>query len=158
MARYDLENYLVDVLAVMTTNLNTVIGAINTEKNDSITLKTVDANAYFLQTLDSAAANYDPYILYGIENIETVSMGPHSGHKVTVSVVIVLADFEDLNVTKRILRYGRALEQCFQENFQNNDQGLRIEVQSLVPVQFQALNSSYRYRAIGVLLTTDMPQ
>ncbi len=61
---YDLENLLDDVKGIMTTNLNTKISAINSEKGDSTTLLTVDNSAYFLQELDNTSVNYNPFVFY----------------------------------------------------------------------------------------------
>lgn len=152
MAKYDVELFLADIKTLLTTYLNTKIGEINTEKNDSITLKTVNNNAYFLQTLDNDEANFDPYVLYGIEDIKTTGIGPFSGHLYEIAVVIVAEDYEDGNSAKRMMRYQRALEEVFAEHFQENEHGIKMEIQSIVPVSFKALNTSFRYRAIGVSL------
>jgi hypothetical protein len=71
--KYDLENLLDDIETVLKTNLNTKITQLNTEKSDAIVLRSVPSQAYFFETLDQRVANYNPFILYGIEEIETVS-------------------------------------------------------------------------------------
>lgn len=152
MAKYDVELFLNDIKTILTSHLNTKIAAINSEKNDTITLGSINNNAYFLQTLDNDEANFDPYVLYGIEDIKTVGIGPLSGHEYTIAIVIVVADHQDGNCAKKMMRYQRALEEVFAEHFQENEHGTKMEIQSIVPVSFKALNTSFRYRAIGVAL------
>mgnify|MGYP003661754413 FL=1 len=69
---YDLESLMSDVETIMTTNLNTKIGDINTEKADSITLLTIDSAAYFMQDLDHESLNFNPFVFYSVEDIDRV--------------------------------------------------------------------------------------
>lgn len=157
MPRYDIEEFLDDIETLLKAHLNNKITALNSEKSDSITLKTVSNSAYFLQSLDGPETNYDPYIFYGLENIETVTNMAANGHNLIVSVILCLADYEDVTISKRMFRYSRALEEVFLEHFTENEQGLKVEVHSVVPLSFKSLNSSYRTRAVGVALKTYLP-
>jgi hypothetical protein len=149
--KYDLENLLEDVETVLKTNLNNKITALNTEKSDTIVLRSVPAQAYFFETLDQRVANYNPFILYGIEEIETVSTLGDSAQQVTISVVLVLSDPQDKNpIPKRMLRYSRALKETIEENFALSSNAINLSVQSLVPVPFALQNNTQLFRAVGI--------
>src|SRR5687768_5557582 len=108
---YDIESILVDVQALISANLNAKITAINTEKNDSITLRSIDSSAYFMD-MDDQSANFDPIVLYAVTGIDGEGIGPVTSKIVTINVAIILSDDgHDMSIIKRMLRYGRALEE-----------------------------------------------
>lgn len=150
MARHDFEDILNSVKQIMVDNFNTKLTAITAEKGDSIVLPAVASNAYFLQSLDERAANFDPFIVYGIENIETVSIGPQSSEKIFISSVILLSDNgrDDINLV--MFRYSRALKEIFEENWQIHNSSSKINVNRSTVVPFEALDSSATYKAIGI--------
>lgn len=150
--RYDLEMLLTDVLAVMTDNLNTKITSINTEKNDSITLSQVNSSAYFLQTMDAAQANFSPFILYGVEDILSVASGPGTAKHYQLQVALLMENLDEPNIAKRMFRYSRALEEIFQENWHLLNNGIKLNIQSLVPENFVALNTTRPYHVVGLRL------
>lgn len=155
MKKYDLECLFSDIEALLVQNLNTKITAINAEKNDGITLKSVDNAAYFLQELNGKQINFNPFILYGLETSNSESIRGHSIEDVTISVIIVIEDQgEDTKISPRMLRYRRCLKEVFEDNFQIISNSNTIKIQSLVPVAFQTLNSSESYRAVGVNIKT----
>src|SRR5947209_5598149 len=122
MAKYDVENLLTDIQAYMVANFQAKLTEINNEKADGITLSAPDNNAYFLQTINDKIANYDPFVIYGIDRATTDSLGLMSVRKWIVSVIIVLADTLEADsantqiISHKILRYSRALTELFEEN------------------------------------------
>ncbi len=148
---YDLERYVTDIESLLTTNLNTKITALNTEKADSIVLKGIDSNAYFLQSLNGKQANYNPFILYGVGEITSISQYGSSIQQVILSIIVVVQDMaEDVAIAKRMFRYQRALKEVIEENFQLVKSASKLEVHSLMPVVFTAFDTDAEYRAIGV--------
>jgi len=152
----DFENILSGIKSVITTNLATKLTAIETEKGDSIALPDVDASAYAFQTMDSEAINYDPFIIYGVESVETIPLYGGTAEKLSISVVYVLADGNRQNISEILFRVQRALKEIFEENFTNLDVGNKITVKRFEPVSFQSLDSSARYKAIGIILETNL--
>lgn len=155
----DLEFTLLRIRDFLVTNLNTAIGDLNTAKNDSVVLQTVSNNAYFLQTLNQAIANYNPYVLLGVTDIQ----GDRSTYSGTVKllffqVVIVVADTDDLDlqIGIRMLRYLRILEELFNKGFNKVMPSAKFTVNSLVPITLTALDSNDRYRAVGVEIVTGL--
>jgi hypothetical protein len=159
MAKYDLERLLADIEALMVANLNTKLAAINTEKNDAITLKEVSSDAYFFQGMNSKQANYNPFVIYSIEDIQSSAMEGLTIQSAVIQIALVLEDKgEDTgpNVMKRMLRYQRALEEIFEENFQLIENGVKLKVQSLMPGLFALEDSSEFYRVVGINLSASI--
>lgn len=151
--RYDLESLLRDVETILKDELNAKITAINTEKADDLSIDPIDAGAYFVQTLNDRAANCDPFVLLGVEDLQAEGTGPDTIEKPKISIVIVKADDgQDMNITYRMLRYQRALRETIEEHWSGNTDGAKLQVSSLVPVQFAMFNTDDNYRAIGVLI------
>jgi len=150
MARHDFEEILESVKQIMVNNFNAKLTSITTEKGDSIVLPSVDANAYFLQSMDEREASFDPIIVYGIENIETDSKGPFSSEKIFISAVILLSDNGRNDINLIMFRYSRAFKEIFEEKWQIHNSSSKINVSRSTVVPFEALDSSATYKAIGI--------
>jgi hypothetical protein len=155
MARYDLEQLMAEIQALLAANFNTKVAAISTEKADSMVMKTVASGAYFT-TMNFKQANYNPFILYGIEDIQSDSTESASIRTVTIQVALILTDSgddTDVKMQARMLRYLRALEEVFQDSYQLAESGVKLKIQSLRPDTFAYANSTELARVVGVNLT-----
>lgn len=152
--KFDLEILLSDIKALMISKLNTKISSINTEKNDSIILKTVSDSAYFLD-MDDQAANYDPVILYSITDIQSQGIGPRTSKSVTINIALILSDDGIVPfIVNRMLRYGRCLSEIFEENWKYSRAVSDFKVQALPVLSFQKSDSSENYKVVGIDLIT----
>lgn len=152
---YDIEDILADIKTALTDNLNTKIAAITTEKNDGITLATVDSNALFMQSLDNEMTNYDPFVFYGITDITTTNAGPYPANEYTIAVFLTVADDgSGEEMTKKALRYHRALSESFTEHWNKSAARNKIEISNLAPLEIEMLNTSKEFRAVGIELRT----
>lgn len=161
MARYDLETLLADVETMLkdsTNGLNAKITAINTEKNDSITLAQVNSSAYLFQSYDSKVLNYDPFIFYGVDDIEGVGIGAHTSEIYSISIILLLAKKNETVEVTRMLRYLRCLQDCVKSQWDFIEhKGLgKAEIIPGAPVELKLLNSSQPHRAVGVQIRTGM--
>jgi hypothetical protein len=170
MAKFDTEDLLTNVLAIMTANLNTKIAAIEAEKVArgfvATGLLPVDAtigadgtpNGYFEQTWSDKILNINPAIFYGIENIQAQGAGPATMERYTVFVEVVLVDSGMDALTKnRIHRYARALKEVFEENYDKLNSAAQIKIETVRPVSFKLdLNSSEEIKVGGISLTTSL--
>lgn len=155
MAKYDIESFMADVEAFLKANLNTKITAINSEKNDTITLPSIPDEGYFLQTLNDTVTNYNPFIFFGVDSVETEGTGPANKDAYSVDVILCFADQgadAPGAVAKKLYRFSRVLGDLFKENYDRIGRAGKIKVKSLSPVSFKFLNSSDDYRAVGVTL------
>jgi len=155
--KIDPESYLLAIETFLKANLNTEITDLNTEKNDAIVLKSISTDAYFLQTLNDKVANYNPYILIGLDDIQSVGIGPATGKKMIFSIVIIIQDsIEDLLIGRRMLRYGRVLEDLLNRSFNKIICHATFTIQSLVPIAITSVNTNDPYRAVGVQVETTL--
>lgn len=152
---YDSEEYLLAIQSFLQANLNTEIGNLNTEKNDSIVLKTISTDAYFIQTLNDTVANYNPHILISLDDIGGNGIGPGTLKTLTFSLIIILEDRgEDLFIGRRMLRYGRVLEDILNRSFNKIIPHATFKINSLVPIAITSVNSNDPYRAVGAQIVT----
>jgi hypothetical protein len=145
MAKYDIESFISDLDTFLKANLNTQLTVIDAEKNDGITLPPVGADAYFFQTLNDTVTNYNPFVFYGVDQVEAEGVGPATRRAYSVDVVLCFTDSggDAPNVVvKKLFRYARALEEIFLSNWDKMGRAPKIKVKSLVPVSFKFVNSS----------------
>ena len=150
MSKHDFEEILESVKQIIVDNFNTKLTALTVEKGDSIVLPPVETNAYFMQSMNDRAANYDPIVVYGIENIETNNLGPVSAEKIFISAVILLTDNGRDNINEIMFRYSRAFKEIFEENWYISNSSSKIKVNRSTVVPFQTLDSTATYKAIGI--------
>lgn len=157
----DLEVILDEIKGALQTTLNIKIAAVTAEKaasdlanGISVTLKPIDSRAYFLQTLNDAIANYDPFILYGLDDPRGFGIGPATGKNYKITVAICVSDTgQDKEIARRMFRYSRALEETIEFYFAGIKSGFKLTVESLAPTAFTLMNTTNDYRAIGVSIT-----
>lgn len=156
MAKYDIESFLDDVLQHMKDKLPTKLESITTEKDDGIVLDPVLDEAFFLQTMDGEITNYDPFIVYGIDDVSVEGIGPMSSKSYKISILVVKSDNGlDTNITKRMLRYLRALEEIFQDSFAEIGNKVKLRVNSY-PIEITRLNETNQYRVTGVSIEMEL--
>lgn len=156
MARSDFEDILDAVKTIMVDNLNTKLLSISSDKADSIVLAPIENAAYFLQSLDEEIANFDPFVAYGIMDINSKSLGPQTAETIFISVVIVMADNGINDVNRRMFRYARALKEIYEENWHLVKIGSKIRITRSTVVPFEALDSSATYKAVGIEIETSI--
>lgn len=157
-AKYDAEQLMDDVLSIMTTNLNTEIGNINTNKSGDgkgITLSTIDSSAYFFQTMNETTANVNPFVFYGINEVNLEQgIGPANNESYIVGVMLVLEDNNtDLLIATRMLRYLKALRETFLNNWNDLSNRAKLRVESFAPFQFnEGIDSPITARVAAIAL------
>jgi len=157
MARYGLEELLNDLETIIKANLNTKIASINTEYDDDYNLETVRDEAYFLQTLDQQFSNYPTSILYGVTNIDSISNAGNSVDTFTIEINIVITDTgQNVNIAKKLYRYSRVLKEIIEEKWASANNGIKLNIKSLIPIYFEDANNSSFYRAIGIELVASI--
>lgn len=164
-AKFDTEDLMNSILAVMTTNdaLNVKIAEIEAEKaaksqSLSPVLKTIAADSYYLQTWSDKILNTNPAILYGIEDVSGVENAGGFAKTYKIFVEIVLVDSGNQNDThKRIARYARALEELFQKARLPEVPAAQIKVESVRPISFKLeLDSDEEIKVGGISLNVTL--
>jgi hypothetical protein len=156
VAKYDLENVLDSIKTFLQANLNTQIAALNTEKNDGITLKTVDSTSYHMQYLQDRADLGDPLVLYGeMDEAVTDMAGGTAASTYRLGVLIILQDNgTDPDIVRRLLRYRRAVADVVSANWASIANENKSRIVLIPPVgPSERLNSGYVGRATGIEFT-----
>ena len=148
MARWDVESFLDELKTYLQANLNTKIAAINTEKGDSL-LSTLANDAYLIQDLESKTMTYDPFVIMGVVDVETIPTGPLTAKIYTIDVIMILQQQNNSDNYKRLFRYQRALEDVFDAGWNSINHRVKIELESLVP-GFALVSVPQQHRAIGM--------
>lgn len=157
MARfYDVESFIADLETHFKATLNGKITAINTEKGDSA-LATVNANAYYFQSMNEVNHAYDPIVFYYIDQLNSIPNGQAVARTMVIEFVLAFTCRGDSKDMKRALRYSRALEEAAADGWRTILRSVRVEVESLMPVDFKFANSNNLMKAVGVSLTVDLP-
>lgn len=157
--KYDVEQMLDDIEALLKSKLNTKIAAIEAEKlslGKAVGLPAVQDNAYFQQSWSDKILNHNPAIFYGLENVSPT--GANSAtvevYKIFIEVVIVDSGM-DTFAKNRILRYSRAIREVFEENYDRLPWGNRTNIETVRPQSFTIdENSSEEIKVGGVSITT----
>lgn len=149
--KYDLENLLADTLAIVTNNFNTKLLAIDAEKNDGITLKPLDLQKCFFQDLNKSEVAAAPlFLFYGVDDPVADGIGPHTALTCHLFFILVLQDTgENKKYMTRLLRYLRAMQEIFQDNYDKNPRVGRLSVSSIAPVSF-SVEGGGSFKAVGV--------
>lgn len=163
MSKYDAENLLHDLKAILVANLNTYIAAIESEKVaqglPATNLASVDTtNGYFEQNWSDGILNITPAIFYGIEDVRTEGYGPVTSQLYKVWVEIVLVDTQvDKLMTSRIHRYSRAIKDVLEDNWDKLPSASKTKIETIRPLSFKLdLNSSEEIRVGGVSIITSL--
>lgn len=158
--RYDIENFLDDLAALLDADFNTYVAAMNAEKADGNDLVPLDAGARYLQSIGQTTVLADPFMVYGILNVKPIPVAPEDSTYVmkewVIYVCLVLRDGDtDLNVIRRCLRYQRVLCELFQDNSRDGIGGFPYTMEDLMPVPYELLTDTGQLntRIVGVTLT-----
>lgn len=160
MAKYDLEQLSLDLVAILQANLGAKLAQISTLKNDGLVLLVPDtARGYFFQSLEKETATNQPvFVFYGLDDpVTKYSSGQATGIEVDLFFILVLQDTAENPVfTRRLLRYMRAFQEVFEENFTKINRSVRISVSSLAPVPLGALDNAGAAGATGVKIRANL--
>lgn len=163
MGKYDGENLLHDLKAILVANLNTAIAAVESEKTSqglpATNLASVDStNGYFEQNWSDAILNITPAIFYGIEDVKAEGYGPVTAQQYKVWIEVVLVDTQvDKLMSNRIHRYTRAIKDVIEANWDKIPSASKTKIETVRPISFKLdLNSSEEIRVGGVSLLTSL--
>ena len=154
--KFDEELLLLNLETIIKANLNTKIAALNTEKNDTISLATVNNSAYIMDVNDKEV-NYNPYIIYMISEQTSEARGPVTIENIIINVALIHSDNGlDPYIVKRMLRYRRCLKEVIEENFRSISPCDSVTIESLPVLSFQKSNSSYSSKVVGINIITSI--
>lgn len=155
----DAENIMFDLYNYYSTNLNTKISAITSEKADGLSLSTIDSNAFFIFPYDDDAviANYNPIFIFSLKDSVSIPRQRHT----SVDLVFYASIFttinknaDNLESVRRLLRYSRALREVAQDA--SKEVGFtELNIQEVPPFgPFPITESDQLYNGVGVQFVT----
>lgn len=153
--RYDIEDFTDNLLAFLQANLNTKLAAIDTAKNDGITLSQIHSAAYFFQNLSVEIVNQNPFVFYRIDTLGGAeNLFSAVDRNFSMQVMVVLSDDgNDTDIMRRVLRYQRALIELFESNYASVSKLGKVKVQGLAPFPIESLaNRTEISQVVGVTL------
>lgn len=158
MAKNDVELALTRLTTFLKANLNAQISSINAEKNDGITLSSVDSGAYHFQYLADKVELSDPFVIVEESDDPAVQAnGPQTAITYNIAVWLILTDNGvDPDIVKRLFRYRRAIMDLFLANW---DAALTGEKLKVMPSQVSPsfpMKSGFQARAVGVQVQFDI--
>lgn len=160
--KQDLEVILDSIVTLIKNKLNTKLSAISSEKGGSVPLPAIDTsndsfglpNGISILTLNEKIFNVDPFIHLEITDIQSTSMPGITANKVSLAVLAVKADEGDnANIHRTMLRYMRALQEIFEENFDDLAVGSKYSIENLAPRTLGELDTVKTFRGSGVGIT-----
>ena len=150
---YDVESFIDDAIAVIKSNIASEIAAINSEKNDALTLLVPVNEAWFFQNTNDDYFNFEPFVLYALESvaIET-SFDENNIKKIRLTIEIGFSDsgMNPNDSVRKLLRYTRALEQAFTKNYRKIDSASNVSLESLSPMGVDAMGKTIYVAGIAV--------
>jgi hypothetical protein len=153
--KYDTETFILAITAYLKANFEAKLTEITNEKNDDITLTSVDTTGgYFVQTLNDKVVNYNPYIFIGIiDKLSSDSIESASAQQIPLEVALVIADSgEDSNLWIKLFRYQRAFKEIFENGWNKQSLGPRVSVQEYI----LPLPQEYKMQQVGVQLRAQL--
>jgi len=156
-AKYDVEIFLDEIESHLKSYLNTKLAEIDSEKDDGITLDTINSNAYVVQSMGENVVNYDPFVFIGISSLSGNASGPVVAQEVTAEIDVIMFDKQDKNSITKLWRYQRALTEVVNDYYFRilRTRG-KLVVTGLTPVSLTAMNDDRPYKAIGIEIQTDI--
>lgn len=152
---YDIESLIYDFDTMLRANLNTEIDAINTEKNDSFAIDPITTNAFAVQSLDDVIDNYKNFVFTMLNEIQTDGIGPRTATTFHILVLIVASGTSnETQSSRRMFRYGRALKQCFENNWASTAQlPIKLKIDQIPPQDYMDMNATQKFKTVGVSIS-----
>ncbi len=151
----DVEDVENKIIGIIQNNLGDKVVEINAEKGDTLLID-VPIESY-LTTLNESINNDNLFVFYGVDSIDTISIG--AATKQTVNM-FVLAFFSGVNSQdenrKKSFRYSRAFKEIIEKNTALHGNLSQIKVTSIAPSDFQLNENSPLYKIGGIIIEVDL--
>jgi hypothetical protein len=145
----DMEFYALKFINVIKDNLNTKITAINTAKNDGLTMDTLNADAYYYMEFGQSLPVHNPICVFQLDLNPADTVAGASSETVEIMVMLIASHklANSLDVLKLTSRYRRAITEIIEENHQPYHQP---QVVSMPDVPFTFKNRHFVAAGVGI--------
>lgn len=158
MGKNDIEKVEQVILGIVQSKLAAKVAEINADKNDAIVLTNIDSSKYFNNFYEEEETS-DLFIFYGIEQVETQSIGVDSAETWTIFYIVYIGDSNNkkANVRPKVFRYTRALKEIINENSnliaRHCSKG---EISNLTPENVEDINNDTPFYRGGIEFTISL--
>jgi len=149
--KYDIETFRDQIIALVQANLGAKITAINTEKDDTLSIDDIAAENYYNDITDQVV-NISPFIYYGFDRLESETVGAQTRTSITLFVSVVFDNTNQTGTESKVLRYTRCLKEIIQENSKKIPAASPLSVTEFLPVNFE-LNKGSDFKVGGIHVT-----
>lgn len=122
MSKRDEEQIFFEMTDIIKSNLNTKIAEISAEKNDGITMPTIDDNAFrYADVGDALQSNYNPIVVFSMVTKPGETVGNNFSQDILIGIETWLTDpsfVDDRTTFKYLARFRRATREIIQDNQQ----------------------------------------
>lgn len=157
--KYDIEKLIYEIRDLLKDELNDQIQAVFDEKDDGLTYLQLNSAAYAVQSMDDSVANYDIFCFIQVLDIQATGQGPMTAKDLSISTTLIVSGgANQKDATRRMFRYGRALEQTFQDNWDRiGSHRIKFKIQTIPPQDYVDLNGSKSFKTVSVVLSGGLP-
>jgi len=150
---YNVETFFGQLEPFLIDNMNPFITQMNSDRPDQ-TLKSINDEAYFFQTLNETTINFDPFIFYGESpnTVESANSATNKLYTVDLAVILAVGNEKPYDLGIKLLRYRQIFEILFEKGFNSIERRVKLEITSMSPFPFKMTNSSDPYAGIGINL------
>lgn len=158
-AVYDIEDLVRDIEALLQSKLDAEIDAVDAEKVSqgyaTANLSHIDPAGYHVFAINDDAMNILPALGIFVANHSEQGDGQITRAQYTIEVAVILQAINDPDVTRKLLRYMKALKQVFEKNWGKiNNAVTREKIETVGPVDFTLnVDSSDIYKIAGISIT-----
>jgi len=157
--KYDAERLITDLLDLFKTNLNSRITKIQAEKQTLLGANNFDVpqidDAAWFDALDDRVANFNPYIYYGLNDNTVIEIASAESSDLTAFFTVVLAnDGNDPLISRKMLRYIRALQEISSRHFGDIAEASSLIVTTITPKDLKDLDTGTFHKIGGVAIKT----
>lgn len=153
MSRFRIEDCVKSVEAYLKANLNTYIGAMNTERPTGSQLENIPTNAYVFMSLDERVKNFKTFVFIDLQTPIFTGNQSSFGETHTVDILIFMPDKNISDNSIRQLRMWEALKDCLREGWSKIIPGRKFDMQSIDPFSVDIFNNSFVHKVFGVSLS-----
>lgn len=158
-AKYDLEDLVLDFKTMLQAKLNAEIAAVEAQKVAqgfaAASPLPIQPEGYFELAWNDASLNISPALGIFVADHKEFGEGEFTKTQYTLEVGIVLQTTNDATSTRKLLRYMKALKQCFEANWGKiNNCVTREKIETIGPIDFTLnIDSADNFKIAGISVT-----
>ena len=151
---FDIETFLTQLFNYIPAELNTQITDINTKKNDSFVIESIDPNFWLFLSLNDRVKNYKNFGFLHLTNVNTLTEGNRLANTYTVEIdLFIFKSNNDNKINRQVLRYWHTLRKAVINSWGVIGVGYdRPTITNLNPIDVSLFGKSTTHVVLGIEL------